>query len=110
MMIDIFVVLLIITALLVILGSYFKIHALTLVGLAFMFILGANMLGSYAGITSGIDYKTGLLVNDTGSIINVEYQYTTYSNTTFGVFLCSASMLWFMIIMFQLREAKKEDY
>jgi hypothetical protein len=108
MIIDIFLIMLIVTLALIILGSYLDISAITIVGIAFLFMLGIIILNP-SGI-GGIDYKTGDIITETNATSSViTHTYTTYDDRTFGVFLGIISVIWFIVIFINIRRGNKDE-
>jgi hypothetical protein len=97
MIIDIFIVLLVITIAFIMAGYYFEISPMVVVGLAFLFMLGVVIM------STGVEYKTGEMMNESSMTTEITYQYTTYTSTTFGIFICVIAVLWFVITMVNLR-------
>ena len=97
MIIDIFIVLLVITMAFIIAGIFFEVPAMTITGLAFLFMLGIIIM------QTGVEYKTGEVLNETGLITTISNTYSTFTSKTFGIFTCVISVFWFIITMINLR-------
>lgn len=78
-------------------GYFFEVPAMTVVGLAFLFMLGIIIL------STGIEYKTGEVLDESGLTTTITYSYTTFKHTTYGLFVSIIAMLWFIVTMLNLR-------
>ena len=102
MIIQIFIILLVITMAFILAGTLFKIPAMIVVGISFLFMLGIVVM------QTGIEYKTGQILDDNGANTIITNTYSTFTNTTFGIFICVIAVFWFIITMLNLRGDNNE--
>jgi len=78
-------------------GYFFEVPSMTVVGLSFLFMLGIIIL------STGIEYKTGEVLDETGLTTTISYTYSTFTHTTYGIFICVIAVFWFVAVMLDLR-------
>jgi hypothetical protein len=100
MIIEIFILLLAITMIFILSGMFFDVPAMTVVGLAFLFMLGIIILNT------GIEYRTGEILTENNLITTITYSYDTFKSNTYGIFVCVISIVWFIITMINLRRGQ----
>ena len=104
MILEMFVLILSVCFFLMWYGYYTKIRAFAIVGLSIIFILSAwIVLYSYSGQDSlGLQYQTGLTVNNVDGNSVISYNYTTYNDNTtfwFGFLLAIISMTGIFLVL-----------
>ena len=84
MILEMFILLMGISAFFAWYGYYTKIRAFSVVGLSIFFLLGAwIILYNYTNQDAyGLQYKTGSILNTTGGVTVVSYTYATYNDNT----------------------------
>lgn len=108
MIIEIFAIFFAIGITIIYLGYYTKpdTEVLKIVGYLFIFILGTTL----AGIgSSGIQYHSGDIINDTGTLTYVTPQYSYYTNHTLGLYTAIVSILGFISVYLQWKSGGGEN-
>lgn len=114
MLLSIYLLLLLLSALLLAIGYYANTPWMVLTGYTFFFLLGMTLTGIEVPLVpaSGIEYKTGentttnyTYSNSTLTTTNEVqvHNYTTYSNRTIGLFFALSCILAFILTLLEYR-------
>ena len=79
MILELYFVLLFMSLALIALGLYANNTALSIVGCGLLLVVGGIMA------MDGIQYKTGMTLDDSGTTTTITYNYTDYKNTGLGI-------------------------
>lgn len=85
---------------LLILGYFFRIEVLTIVGYGFFFILNSAIM------VNGIQYESGDFISRSGTNITVISQYSTYSAHYIGFFLAIIGVVGIFFMFLEYKSSR----